>query len=428
MRRFSAFTVSLLIFICAVSVQAHADIFIDECDRPQQTSEKTYVNFIQNFEDFAAYSAWNSCGDTTALSMTANKAWVIYHISDADELFVELYSDGGTFATVDQNNHFQVGLTNMSEFSSAHRCRYQQTNDKVYLSENGTTYSLQCGRSALGFIEDTDSFSKDDPYYGVNAEISVDGVHYRPLELHFDSILWQNYENFGNFFKEFYSSSLPADTAYIKLTLYGYNRIPGDWGAFSNYPFLSKVKITRAEPVPSSSEEPSSSESSSTLPEEPSSSESSSTLPEEPSSSESTFSESSRIPTSHGSPDSKKKHTSLSDWLILKKSERAGYYRKGKSLEREKDTAAHQPSINTPPPKSDVPHDLYALESESVPLDPLHEAEPAIEEQEPSPYSLLSLYEEKPNESKEIMEGLVACGLTVCLMIGLFFLLKPHKS
>ncbi|WP_145997760.1 hypothetical protein [Marasmitruncus massiliensis] len=242
----------MLTFGCALSLKAQAEPFLDECDSLNQSAEKSYVNFIQNIDDFSAYSGWSSCGDNTIFSMAANKSWVDYHVKNASELYVELYSDGGTFATVADTGALQIGLTKMNQLSNMYRCKYQRPQDKVYLYLDSQIYSLKCDQYALSFIQDSGNFEDDDPYYGANAEISQDGLTYSPIQLNFDRVLWQNRENYGNYFREFYSASLPEETNYVRLTLYGYNRLPGGWSDLPNYPMLSRVVITRNEPaVPS---------------------------------------------------------------------------------------------------------------------------------------------------------------------------------
>ncbi len=260
----------LLTFSCAVSLKANAESYLDECNSLNQSAEKSYINFIQDIDDFAAYSGWGSCGDNTVLSMTANESRVNYHVEDASELFVELYSDGGTFATIAEKGTLQIGLTKMDQFSNMYRCRYRRQQDKVYLFQGGQTYSLKCEMNGLSFIQDSGNFENDDPYYGINAEISEDGLTYRPVELRLDRVLWQNYENYGNYFREFYHASLPAGTNNVRLTLYGYNRLPGGWSDLPNFPMLSHVAITRSESPTSSepqNENPSSSSAVSSTPE-----------------------------------------------------------------------------------------------------------------------------------------------------------------
>ena len=242
-------TACLLTFGCALSLKAQAEPFLDECDSLNQSAEKSYVNFIQNIDDFSAYSGWSSCGDNTIFSMAANKSWVDYHVKNASELYVELYSDGGTFATVADTGALQIGLTKMNQLSNMYRCKYQRPLDKVYLYLGSQIYSLKCDQYALSFIQDSGNFEDDDPYYGANAEISQDGLTYSPVQLRLDRVLWQNRENYGNYFREFYSASLPEETNYVRLTLYGYNRLPGGWSDLPNYPMLSRVAIIRSEPA-----------------------------------------------------------------------------------------------------------------------------------------------------------------------------------
>lgn len=242
-------TACLLTFGCALSLKAQAEPFLDECDSLNQSAEKSYVNFIQNIDDFSAYSGWSSCGDNTIFSMTANKSWVDYHVKNASELYIELYSDGGTFATVADTGALQIGLTKMHQFSNMYRCKYQRPQDKVYLYLGSQIYSLKCDQYALSFIQDSGNFEDNDPYYGANAEISQDGLTYSPVQLRLDRVLWQNRENYGNYFREFYSASLPEETNYVRLTLYGYNRLPGGWSDLPNYPMLSRVAIIRSEPA-----------------------------------------------------------------------------------------------------------------------------------------------------------------------------------
>lgn len=402
-----SFAACLMIFACAVLVNAQAEPFVDECDKLEQTPQKNYVNFMQNIDDFAKYSAWSSCGDRTALSMTANKAWVIYHVSNAERLYVELYSNGGTFATNDKAGNYQIGLRDMSEFSSVHRCQYQQSEDKVYIRQNGLTYSLKSSYSMLNFVEDPVDFSKNEPYYGINAEVSSDGINYRSLELNFSKILWQNYENYGNHFREFYDSDLPAGTAYIKLTLYGYNRIPGEWGDLFNYPFLSKVKITRTEPAssstPSSSEDPSSSK---------------------PSPNESSSSESSKGPVSNGAPDCENHpQSSLSNRLVRKKSIKIDQNHSDNILKEEVNCPV-DPSKNRNFEKSEKQREFQVQESEEEILQPSNLIESETEDQ--SLHKLQSLYQEKPNQSKEVVKGLAASGMIISTITALIFLIKPH--
>ena len=249
LKYFAFMTAYLMVLGCAVSLKAQAEPFLDECGSLNQSAEKSYVNFIQDIDDFSAYSGWNSCGDNTVFSMAANKSWANYHAEYASELYVELYSDGGTFATIADTGALQIGLTNMNQFSRMYRCKYQRQQDKVYLYQDGQIYSLKCDQYALNFIQDSGSFEEDDPYYGVNAEISEDGLAYSPVQLKLDRVLWQNY---GNYFREFYSASLPEGTNYVRLTLYGYNRLPGGWSDLPNYPMLSRVIITQNEPAVSS--------------------------------------------------------------------------------------------------------------------------------------------------------------------------------
>lgn len=260
----------LLTFSCAVSLKAHAETYLDECNNLNQSTEKSYANFIRDIDDFAAYSGWGSCGDNTVLSMTANKSWVNYHVEDASELYVELYSDGGTFSTIANTGALQIGLTKMEQFSNMYRCRYRRQQDKIYLFQGGQTYSLKCELNGLSFIQDSGNFDKDDPYYGANAEISKDGLTYSTVQLKLDRVLWQNNENYGNYFREFYYATLPEGTNDVRLTLYGYNRLPGGCSDLPNYPKLSRVAITRNEPSTSSepqNENPSSSSAVSSAPE-----------------------------------------------------------------------------------------------------------------------------------------------------------------
>ena len=263
-------TACLLTFYCAIFVKAQAEPFLDECSNLKQSEENSYVNFTQDIDDFSAYSGWSSCDDNTVFSMTTNKSWANYHISNASKLYVELYSDGGTFATTTDTGALQIGLTKMNQFSNRFRCKYQRAQDKVYLRQGGQVYSLKCDLYAVNFTQDSGDFEDDDPYYGVNAEISQDGLTYCSVQLNLEQVEWQNYENYGNFFREFYSSSLPDGTNYVRLTLYGYNRLPGGWGDLPNYPMLSRVVITKSEPAePSepSKEDPSSSSEDSSAPE-----------------------------------------------------------------------------------------------------------------------------------------------------------------
>lgn len=423
MRYLISITACLTILICAVSVCAQSDVFIDECDKFEQNPSKQYINLQHTIDDFATYSTWRSCQDKTVLTMTANKACAIYHVDYAEKLYVELYSSGGTFATINnKQGTFQIGLNDMNEFSNAHRCRYQQAQDKIYLRKNGRAYSLQTSYLGMNFIEDDQIKDHDDPYYGVNAEVSSDGIHYRTIDLQFEKVLWQNRENDGNYFREFYYSSLPAGTSYIKLTLFGYNQLFGDFSsATHNYPFLSKVKILKAEPVSSSTpEDPSSSEPTNSEPSSDDEQKNSEPSDHKP-----------KHPISNGAADKEDKQKSLVSERFTRKKSIA---KKSITTEHNSDNLNNEnkePPIlmkenKTPLSTPEQKQNITSSEVESEVLQPTNLNQ--CETEQESIHSLQSLYQEPTDQTSNIWKGLFICSLIILPIISIFLLTKPHKS
>lgn len=396
----------LTVLVCAVSVCAQPDVFVDECNELNPSPSKQYINLQHTIDDFASYSTWISCKDKTVLTMTANKARAIYHVDHAEKLYVELYSDGGTFATINKQGTFQIGLNDMNQFSSAHRCQYQQAQDKIYLRKNGRAYSLQMSSTGISFIEDDQIKDYEDPYYGINVEVSPNGIHYRTIDLQFEKVLWQNRENDGNFFREFYCSNLPDGTSYIKLTLFGYNH---------QYPYLSKVKIIKAEPASSST------------PEDPSSSEPTNN---EPSSGEQKNSEpsdhKSKHPISNGAADKEDKQKSLvSERFTRKKSIKTEHNQNNLNNECKEDPILNEDNIQpviTPEQKQNI----TSSEIEAEVLQPTNLNECEMEEE--SIHNLQSLYQKQTDQTSNIWKGLFICSLIILPIILIFLLTRPHKS
>lgn len=432
LRFLNIFTVCILFVFCANAIPIHAENsqskwYIDECDNLKCNCVK-YKNFSQEIKDFSVYRNWSSCKDKTVLKMTANKAVAIYHVDHAEKLQVELYSDNGTFATINNEGNLQIGLQDRTDLSNVFRCHYQQSQDngdKVYV-RNNKTYSLQSSMFGLQFLEDNKIANQDDPYYGINAEFSSDGVNYHSINMHLDKDKIDF--SFLKTFHEYYSCELPAGTSHIKLTLYGYQRLPGESRCSDPVcPYLSKVKILHY-PTPLPEDPPSSKPDKQPTPQD--------TPSTEPENDESTTDKDDttqsyfikkRVSNGKADHDDRNESEPAERFIIRRRTEERMNINENRSIANNYFNLQKEDKQS----RNDEVHNENRKPLDNDP--PINEPPNKIQSNEPPQEEGLenkfeSLHEEKAEKPSSTAVGLLISSVTIITFFSILIFFKPHKK
>lgn len=434
LRLLNIFTVCILLVFCAVAVPIHAEDsqsnwYIDECKDLQSNCAK-YNNFQVDENFFSNY-------DHTVFRMSANKAVAIYDVNHAQKLEVEIFCNNSTFATLTEDG-LQMGFKATDSLpnilSNVLRCRYQQSHDKVYVCHNNKNYSLQISPfSTLQLMEDKEiPLGEENPYYGINVEVSVDGTKYQSIDMQLNKEKI-NFEN--SLFQECYSCNLPSGISHVKLTMYGYRQLPGQGiGSLPEYPYLSRVKILQSNPSPSNSKtEPGETPSSKPEIEQPKPKDPQSNNQESNSTTnknDTTQSHATKKPVCNGKADVKEKNDSEPRQRFVLKN-RTEYMEDSNENSAIINNNCNFEKEDIKPKRID---DVHSNNNESQRANSdTKKSTNNNQLNEPSDIkeiesNLQSLYEEKAEKPSSTAVGLLISSVTIVTVLSILIFFKPHKK
>ncbi|MEM1484096.1 hypothetical protein V6615_04345 [Oscillospiraceae bacterium PP1C4] len=229
MRR-SCFAALMIIMAVLLGLPVTAQSYTDHCCDTSGDNVKTYNGFVSTISDFSLYSGWMPCDDKTVLSIGGQTASAVYKVSGSDMVEVEIYAENGTVAAPYSTDSYHLGMYAWDSFSNLRRCFYDSNCDTVFVKDVSGIYTLRATYIDYILKKDEKPVDADSRYYGLNIEVSKDGVSYKPLnKVQLKKIESQKIAmGYGGYFHETYISDIPAQTSHVRLTLRACRMIRGE--------------------------------------------------------------------------------------------------------------------------------------------------------------------------------------------------------